>query len=182
MSQKLGEVAATGTLERAKRRTLKKILVITGVMFVFGFAMIPFYRKICEVTGVNTVDQASTSAIVGVDSARSIMLQFDANQRQGWSFHPLTVQQAIHPGALIKVEYVAENLTGQRVKAQAIPSYSPIYTQRYFQKLECFCFRQQVFEPHEKKRLPVILRVDPALPKEVKTLTLSYTLFRVEGV
>jgi cytochrome c oxidase assembly protein subunit 11 len=178
-------------LEVAKRRTLKKVLVVAVVMFGFGFAMIPFYRKICEVTGVNLLDVSVNDQGVRVESKKSgqsldesrwVTLQFDATPREGWKFRPLTVEQRIHPGQLIKVEYEAENLTATKVKAQAIPSYSPLYTQRFFQKLECFCFRQQWFESHEKKRLAVILRIDPALPKEVSTMTLSYTLFRIEGV
>ncbi|MES2207414.1 MAG: cytochrome c oxidase assembly protein [Pseudomonadota bacterium] len=185
MSQKPNVVVTKG-LEKAKTRTLKKLLVICLVMFAFGFAMIPFYKKICEVTGVNLLGQpditsASPSKISAIDNQRLVLLQFDANQREGWQFKPVTSQQMVHPGALIKAEFIAKNLTGSRVKAQAIPSYSPAYSQQFFQKLECFCFRQQMFEPYEEKRLPVILRLDPALPKEAKTLTLSYTLFRVEG-
>ncbi len=166
---------------------LKKLLVICVVMFIFGFALIPFYKKICEVTGVNVLGQPDLAAVsaskesAAVDNQRLILLQFDANQREGWQFKPVVSQQMVHPGALIKAEFIVKNLSGVSVKAQAIPSYSPMYTQQFFQKLECFCFRQQVFAPYEEKRLPVILRLDPALPKEAKTVTLSYTLFRVEG-
>jgi cytochrome c oxidase assembly protein subunit 11 len=187
--QELVAVARKSRVERAKFKTLWKVSFIAVMMFGFGFAMIPFYKKICEVTGVNQIIQADVvkeltrEANVSLHPARTVLLQMDANQRQaGWVFKPLVTEQQIRPGALVKIEYLVENHTGQRVKAQAIPSYSPAYTGQYVQKLECFCFKQQVFEPYSSRRLPVIFRLDPRLPEDVKTLTLSYTLFRIEGI
>jgi cytochrome c oxidase assembly protein subunit 11 len=183
----VNELQSSDRRELAKQRTLKKILVVIVLMFGFGFSMIPFYRKICEVTGVNRVSIPGTAlgeAYFSSEnrSVRVVTLQLDATEREGWRFKPLKREVTVHLGELVKLEYEAENTTPLQVKAQAIPSYSPVYAQQYFRKLECFCFRQQWFKPHEKKRLPVVLRIDPALPKEVSTITLSYTLFRIEGV
>ena len=166
------------------RRLLGKLTVAALVMFGFGFLLVPFYEKICEVTQTNAVvkpDEVSNSQI---RKDRTIRITFDANVREQLPVLLKAPQQAmqIHPGQLYHLEYEMENLSQQRLKLQAIPGYAPLVAASHFKKLECFCFKQQTLEPGEKRKLPVVFVVDSTVPDDVLDLTLSYTLFRVAGV
>jgi cytochrome c oxidase assembly protein subunit 11 len=163
--------------------TMRKLVVIACVMFGFGFALVPFYKKICEVTGVNSVIKADTVENTQVDAARLVTVQFDSNVRGNlpWSFKPLQAEMRIHPGELTTVYYEIGNPTGRAITGQAIPSYGPQLAARYFKKLECFCFTQQTLKPGETRRMPVVFVVDRQLPTDVNTITLSYSFFEVEG-
>jgi cytochrome c oxidase assembly protein subunit 11 len=111
-----------------------------------------------------------------------VTVEFDANAtHMPWQFRPLTNGMDIHPGQLTTVMYEVVNAQGYPVTGQALPSYAPREAQRYFKKLECFCFTQQTLQAHETKRFPVVFLIDPELPKDVKTITLSYTFFQVAG-
>ena len=85
----------------------------------------------------------------------------------------------VHPGQLMQVDYQAVNNSDVPITGQAIPSYAPALAVQYFKKIECFCFTKQVLKPHETKIMPVLFVIDPALPKDVKTITLSYTFFNL---
>jgi cytochrome c oxidase assembly protein subunit 11 len=163
-------------------RLLKKLIVVAVIMFGFGYAMVPFYNKICEVTGINAGGEQALAVNTQVDAGRWITLQFDANTNQAmpWRFRPLQSSLRIHPGQLVQVEYEVENTTGKPITGQAIPSYGPALAGRYVKKIECFCFRPQSLKGGEKKRLPVMLVLDRAIPNDVNTVTLSYTFFKVE--
>ena len=165
------------------RETLKKLVVVAGLMFGFAFALIPFYKKICEVTGINNFVAADIAPVNSqVDLARSVNIEFDANStHMPWQFKPLTNGVAIHPGELTTVMYEVVNSQDRAVTGQALPSYAPAQAQRYFKKLECFCFTQQTLAPHETRRFPVVFVIDKDLPKDVTTITLSYTFFEVAG-
>jgi cytochrome c oxidase assembly protein subunit 11 len=157
---------------RANQLVMKKLLVVALGMFGFGFALVPLYEKICEVTGINNVIRADTLAG---------NTQVDTNSRLPWTFRPLQKRLNVHPGELAQVEYEITNETDRPVKGQAVPSYAPQVAGRYFKKLECFCFTQQVLQPGETRRLPVVFVVGNELPESVHTITLSYTFFMVEG-
>lgn len=163
-------------------RLLKKLLVVAVSMFGFGYAMVPFYYKICEVTGINSGDEQALAANTQVDSGRWVTLQFDANSNPSipWHFRPLQNSLRIHPGQLVQAEYEIENMADSKITGQAIPSYGPALAGRYVKKIECFCFSQQSLNGREKKRLPVMLVLDPDIPKDVNTVTLSYTFFKAE--
>jgi cytochrome c oxidase assembly protein subunit 11 len=163
-------------------RLLKKLLVVAACMFGFGYAMVPFYYKICQVTGINAGDEQALAANTQVDRGRWITLQFDANTNPSmpWHFKPMQTSLKIHPGQLVHAEFEAVNMTGSKITGQAIPSYGPALAGRYVKKIECFCFSQQTLTGGETKRLPVMLVLDPAIPKDVNTVTLSYTFFKVE--
>ncbi len=88
---------------------------------------------------------------------------------------------AVHPGELVQVQYDLVNLEPRPMAGQAIPSYAPIRAAQYLQKLECFCFRQQTLAAGETRQFPVVFFIDPKLPEDVKTITLSYTFFEVAG-
>jgi len=170
--------------ERANRQLMKKLLVVVAVMFGFGFALVPFYEKICEVTGIRNVFQPDAVAAQNtqVDPARKISVEFDANtQRLPWTFKPLQAGVSVHPGEVTQVVYEVRNTLDRTVVGQAVPSYTPQQAALYFRKMECFCFQQQTLGPGEVRKMPVVFVIDPKLPPEVNSVTLSYTFFEVNG-
>jgi cytochrome c oxidase assembly protein subunit 11 len=172
-----------------------KLAVVTAGMFSFGYALIPIYKHICEVTGINILSlsermvpgngtagaQVKLPANTQVDLSRTITVEFDANARGPWDFKPEKRSIQVHPGELNTVMYEFQNVQNRRMAAQAIPSYAPHQAASHFNKLECFCFNQYTLEPGEKKRWPVAFVIDPKLSKDVTTITLSYTFFEVGG-
>ncbi len=177
--------ASAGRRLRLNRSTLVKLVVVAAVMFGFGYAMVPLYRQICEELGINVLTQKDGTvkmpANTQVDKTRSIVVELDANAQGPWRFRPTQNSVTVHPGELTTVTYEVVNTQGRTVAAQAIPSYAPQSAMPYFKKVECFCFQQQTLGPHEAKQMPVVFFVDPKLPKEVKTITLSYTFFEIGG-
>jgi cytochrome c oxidase assembly protein subunit 11 len=168
----------------ANRRLMNKLLVVTVIMFGFGFALVPFYEKICEVTGIRNVFQPDAVAAQNtqVDLTRKISVEFDANtQRLPWTFKPLQSGVSVHPGEVTQVVYEVRNTLERPVTGQAVPSYGPQQAALYFRKMECFCFQQQTLAPGEVRRMPVVFVIDPTLPPEINTVTLSYTFFEVNG-
>jgi cytochrome c oxidase assembly protein subunit 11 len=168
----------------SNRLLLKKLLVCAAVMFGFAFALVPFYEKICEVTGLRNVFQPDALAAQNtqVDATRSVSVEFDANtQRLPWTFKPLQSGVTVHPGEVTQVLYEVRNTLDRPVTGQAVPSYGPQQAALYFKKVECFCFQQQTLGPGEVRRMPVVFLIDPGLPREINTVTLSYTFFEVNG-
>lgn len=174
---------------RANSRMLRKLAVVTVGMFAFGYALVPLYKSICEMTGINVLalgDQLisgkkSAAENTQVDLSRTITVEFDANSRGPWKFKPAQRSVTVHPGELTTVVYEFQNVQDRRMAAQAIPSYAPMQASAHFNKLECFCFNQYTLEPGEKKSWPVVFVIDPKLSKDVTTITLSYTFFEVGG-
>jgi cytochrome c oxidase assembly protein subunit 11 len=161
---------------------LVRLGIVVVVMFGFGFALVPFYDQICKATGLRDIDAPDEVKNTQVDMTRSVRLEFDANaSKLPWRFRPLTPIVNVHPGEVTQVVYEVENTSEHPVTGQAVPSYGPQVAAEYFRKLDCFCFTKQAFAPHEKRELPVVFVVDPKLPKDVATITLSYTFFEVEG-
>ncbi len=180
------------------RRMLGKLLVITVVMFGFGYSLVPMYRAICEALGINVLTlheqrmssgnwfssshRADASKLnTQVDTSRLITVEFDANSRGPWDFKPAQRSIQVHPGELATVMYEFQNIQNRTMAAQAIPSYAPKQSSAHFNKLECFCFNEYVLAPGEKKEWPVAFIIDPKLPRDVTTITLSYTFFEVGG-
>lgn len=164
---------------------LKKLFIFTLIMFAFGYALVPFYEKFCEVTGINNLLNPDVlSKDNWVDEERWLAVEFDANTRGlPWSFKPLQTSARIHPGEPINVMYEITNNSDREIAAQAIPSYSPRYLEKHLKKLECFCFTKQVLKPNETRQMPVQFVIDPSLPVEINTVTISYTFFELpEGV
>ncbi len=167
-------------------------LVVLG-MFGFGFLLVPLYSVICDVFGLNgrfvdidagTYDitaQSERAATLtqNVDTTREITVQFLAsrNQNLNFEFRPMQKKLVLHPGEMGMVKYYAKNLTGKDVVAQAVPSLVPGTAVKYFAKTECFCFTQQTLRAGEGKEMPLRFVVDPALPKNVSTISLAYTFF-----
>ena len=175
-----------GAVDRAFNRSmLVKLFVVAALMFGFGFALIPMYRAICQVTGINNLVQRDVSEREAknsqVDYSRTVSVEFDANARGPWDFKPAQRSVKVHPGELTTVMYEFQNIQNRRMAAQAIPSYAPRQAAAHFNKLECFCFNQYTLEPGEKKEWPVAFVIDPRISKDVTTITLSYTFFEVGG-
>ena len=170
--------------QAANRVMLRKLVVIVVIMFGFGYAMVPFYQKICETTGFWNLFNAEKVAVANtqVDLSRTVTIEFDASIRQlPWNFKPEVASIKAHPGELVNVMYDIANTTGREMVGQAIPSYAPRVAAQYFRKLECFCFTRQTLGPNESRRMPVVFVVDPNLPADVHTITLSYTFFEING-
>ena len=165
------------------RRLFMRLLVVAAAMFGFGYALVPFYEKICEISGIRDVVRPDTlPANAQVDAARLVGLEFDSNLKDlTWEFRPLTPHLSVHPGELVQVLYEVKNRRDVPVTGQAVPSFGPPLAAQYFRKLECFCFRSQTLAAGETRRMPVTFVVDPALPADVNTITLSYTFFEVGG-
>ena len=167
---------------RDNRALLMKLGVIVVAMFGFGYALVPFYEKICEVTGLRNIAQADEVRNTQVDVTRDVRIEFDSNVRKlPWQFRPLTPVIGVHPGEVRQVVFEVVNTTDRPLTGQAIPSYGPQNAAQYFRKLECFCFAKQTLQPGERRQMPVVFVIDAALPKDVATITLSYTFFEVEG-
>jgi cytochrome c oxidase assembly protein subunit 11 len=178
------------------RRLFTRLLVVVAAMFGFGYALVPMYRAICNALGINVLslsEQRSRSeswfgdnaaAAAGnsqVDRSRTITVEFDANARGPWDFKPALRSVQVHPGELATVMYEFRNVQNRRMAAQAIPSYAPMQAAAHFNKIECFCFNEYVLAPGESRQWPVVFVVDPKLPRDVTTITLSYTFFEVGG-
>ena len=184
---------AAWSLPLENRRMLGKLVVIVAAMFGFGYALVPMYRSICDALGINVLSLSEQRVSSGswsgraavsntqVDSSRSITIEFDANARGPWDFKPAVRSMQVHPGELTTVMYEFRNIQNRTMAAQAIPSYAPQQASAHFNKLECFCFNEYTLAPGETKTWPVVFVVDPKLPRDVTTITLSYTFFEVGG-
>lgn len=188
----------TGSLLADNRRMLGRLVVIAALMFGFGYALVPMYRAICDALGINVLslaDQnrrdgdwfggkrtaAAQAANTQVDRTRTVTIEFDANARGPWHFKPALRSLQVHPGEMATVMYEFRNVQDRTMAAQAIPSYAPMQAGAHFNKLECFCFNEYKLAPGEMRQWPVVFVVDPKLPRDVTTITLSYTFFEVGG-
>jgi len=174
-------------------RMFGKLAIVALGMFAFGYGLIPVYKRICELTGINILAlserQVPGNGTAGrdvrvpantqIDTSRTITVEFDANARGPWAFRPAQRSLQVHPGELTTVMYEFQNTQDRRMAAQAIPSYAPGQAAPFFNKVECFCFNQYTLEPGERKEWPVAFVIDPRLSKDVTTITLSYTFFEV---
>ncbi|MCL4746059.1 MAG: cytochrome c oxidase assembly protein [Burkholderiaceae bacterium] len=163
-----------------------KLVLLAALMFGFGFALVPIYKAICEVTGIGLLTRKDERAEqfarnTQVDSTRKVVVEFDANSRGPWQFRPERASIEVHPGELVTVVYELVNNEPRAMAGQAIPSYAPVNSAAYFHKVECFCFKQQDLAANEARKFPVVFVVDPKLPADINTITLSYTFFEVGG-
>jgi cytochrome c oxidase assembly protein subunit 11 len=179
--------SAVSGMRRDHRQMVAKLLVVTAVMFAFGYALVPLYKHICEALGINVLSLGENGgkrerpANTQIDTSRNITIEFDANAHGPWDFKPAVASVQVHPGELATVMYEFRNKQTRAMAAQAIPSYAPHQAAAHFNKLECFCFNEYTLQPGEAKQWPVVFYVDPQLPKDVTTITLSYTFFEVGG-
>lgn len=169
---------------------LGKLGVVALMMFGFGYAMIPLYKHICEALGINVLslsERVGSGTTTGrqtntqIDLGRTVTVEFDANARGPWEFKPAVRSLDVHPGEMTTVMYEFRNVQNRTMVAQAVPSYAPKQATNHFNKVECFCFNEYELKPGESRQWPVVFFIDPKLPKDVRTITLSYTFFEVGG-
>ena len=167
--------------------TVAKLGAVAVAMFAFVFVvMVPLYNVLCDALGINgkTSSEAYTSVVAQVDESRSVKVQFVATNNDGmpWAFSPDVTEMVVHPGAANDTVFFAANPTTNSMIAQAIPSVSPSRAAEYFHKTECFCFEQQPLDGNSAAEMPLQFIVDQDLPADIKTITLSYTLFDVTAL
>lgn len=173
-----------GAAKTRNRMVFKLGLVVVG-MFAFGYALVPLYEVFCDITGIGgktgRVDP-TVAAVASVDESRLITIEFTATSTVGlpWDFAPLTKTMKLHPGEVGDALYYALNRSQRRIVGQAVPSVAPQRAAKYFKKSECFCFRNQPLDGGERKEMPLRFIVDRDLPKDVRTITLSYSFFNAD--
>lgn len=171
----------------ANSRVVKRLGIAAVLMFGFGFAMVPLYDVFCEITGLNgktgrmEIEEALTQV---VDEDRQVTVEFlgVVHSELPWDFKPMVRKIRVHPGEVTEVKYYATNKAENAVTGQAVPSVAPGQAAKYFSKTECFCFTRQLLEPGQGKEMPLRFVVDPGLPENVKTVSLSYTFYQAEAV
>ena len=167
------------------RRLARKLLLVSVAMFAFGYALVPLYEVFCELTGINgktgRMDAKAMSATM-VDRSRWVTVEFTSTVNQGmpWEFRPAVTRMRVHPGETATTAYFARNTTADTIVGQAVPSVAPNVAAAHFKKIECFCFTQQTLKGNEAKSMPIHFVVQPDLPPDVKTITLSYTFFNTD--
>ena len=180
-------------MSKAKQNNTKRLvtrLLFTVIgMFAFGFALVPLYDVICDITGLNgktgdqvVATQAPTSTPV---SDRQITVQFLAQNSAGmsWEFYSNDAQVKVQPGEVKVVSYHAANPNAYAMVGQAIPSVAPNEAAQYLKKLECFCFQEQPLEAGEEVDMGIRFFIDESIPEHITKLTLSYSLFDItDGV
>ena len=161
-----------------------KLFIVVIAMFGFGYALVPLYDLLCDVTGLNGKSQTVTqqqSATFEVDKSRTVTVEFITNLNQGmlWDFKPATSKMKAHPGKAYQTTFYVNNKTNRTMIGQAVPSVAPYAAANHFVKTECFCFTNQTLHAGESLEMPVVFVINPALPERVNTITLSYTFFDI---
>ena len=167
------------------KNKLALLFLLPVLMFGFGYLMVPIYNVFCDLTGLNGKTGAistAQAANLAIDRERRIKVEFIAtlNQQAEWDFGPAVASMMVHPGQQYKTHFYARNQRSRAVVGQAIPSVAPGRAATHFNKTECFCFNQQQFAPLESRDLPLVFVVDPDIPADIETVTLSYTLFDIQ--
>ena len=163
------------------KRLVTRLLILVLAMFAFGFALVPIYDVMCKAFGINGKTAGQYEGEQVSDLSRQVRVQFLSTNAVDmvWEFHSKADELLVNPGAVNEMVFVAHNPTNRPMTAQAIPSISPAEAAMYFHKTECFCFTQQILQPGERIEMPVRFIVDRDMPKQVKHLTLAYTLFDI---
>lgn len=164
-------------------KTVKKLVLVVFAMFGFGFALVPLYDVFCDITGLNGKTSTTAARVNedGVDESRTITVQFISRTAKGipWQFEPMINEVKVHPGEMKLVKFYAKNESLKDIVGQAVPSVSPGQAAIYFQKIECFCFNSQPLKASEDVEMALQFYVDAELPKDISTITLSYTLYDI---
>ncbi|MDH5633404.1 MAG: cytochrome c oxidase assembly protein [Gammaproteobacteria bacterium] len=182
------------SVRQANSRTVKRLFVVAVIMFGFGYALVPLYDLICDVTGLNgktgrtTLEQVAARQQVdaaATDTAtdsREVVVEFMSHTSTGlpWEFRPMSKKMTVKIGQPAVAMFYARNTSGDTITGQAIPSVSPNKAGPHFKKTECFCFSQQTLKPGEEKEMPVQFVINSKLDPEVKVVTLSYSFFNAE--
>ena len=173
-------------MNSATKKSALKLCFIAVAMFGFGYALVPLYDVLCDITGLNGKSDTVTQqqqANFEVDESRIVTVEFITNLNQGmaWDFKPEITKMRVHPGKVYQINFFAHNKTTRSIIGQAIPSVAPFAAANHFVKTECFCFTNQLLEAGQSMQMPVVFVINPELPEHVKTVTLSYTYFDVSN-
>lgn len=171
----------------ANRTLALEMAAIAIGMLMLAYASVPLYRLFCQVTGFGgtsqRVERASTRVV-----DRTITVTFDANvdPRLPWAFAPIEPSVRVKLGENKLVAFRASNQSAAITKATATYNVTPFAAGRYFNKIQCFCFKEQQLAPGQSANMPVSFYIDPALlddpeTRDVTNITLSYTFFSYES-
>ena len=185
-------MAPTRTANRKKNRLTAMVLfTVAGGMVGLAFAAVPLYQLFCQVTGFGGTPKIAARAPAqptGAAAEKTITVRFDANggARMGWRFEPAQRQMTVRVGDEALAYFTARNVSDAAVTGTATFNVTPYKAARYFGKIDCFCFSEQRLAVGEEASMPVSFVVDPAIftdprTRDVRTITLSYTFFRVAG-
>ena len=172
----------------ANSRGIAKMVAVAVAAFAFTFALVPLYRIACEkVFGVRLERGPADAQAVASATAkpgRMVTVQFDGgvNSKLPWGFHPNVQTMQVRVGEQYETSYYARNQSDRPIVGSAVPSVAPARASGYFNKTECFCFTAQTLAAGEGRDMPVRFIVDPALPDDVKTVTLSYTFYKNDAL
>lgn len=170
---------------KGNRQLVAKLMGVALGMFAFGYGLVPMYNVLCKATGLNgKISGASELSGTPIDKTRSVTVEFVTtnNANLAFEFYPLVKKIQVHPGENTRLAFMAKNDTSSDIVIQAIPSVSPGVAAKHLKKTECFCFTHQFFHPKEQRIMPILFHIDVELPKQINTVTLSYTLFDVSKV
>ena len=167
---------------KSRRFGLGKMIAVALAAFAFTFALVPLYRIACEkVFGVR-LEKGPAAQVAQRDdkTSRLITVQFDGgvNSKLPWQFQPQQLTMQVRPGQQYEASYFARNTSDRAIVGNAVPSVAPARASGYFSKTECFCFTAQTLAAGEGRAMPVRFIVDPDLPADVSTITLSYTFYK----
>lgn len=183
-SDVLGSEILIDTEKRAadNKRLAWKLLGIVALAVGFAFALVPLYNVFCDLTGLNGKTEglpAEVQKSMKVDESRWVNVEFTSSVMPGlaWNFYPKQSSMKVRPGEIMMATFEAKNMTNETVIGQAVPSISPSQATFYFKKIECFCFQKQELKAGEAKEMPLRFYVSPDLPKDIRTVTLSYAFF-----
>ena len=186
-------MAGKEQFKQSNKKSLRVMIVVVALMFGFGYALVPLYDLLCDITGLNgktgrisatEVNRDITLAVTQHFSLKDrwVTVQFISNTGPGlpWEFRPLVNKVRVRPGEQTVVEFVVRNTSNETITGQAVPSVVPSRAARHFKKIECFCFSNQQLKPGETKKMPVRFVVEPKLDKRVDTIVLSYMFFNTD--
>jgi cytochrome c oxidase assembly protein subunit 11 len=159
---------------------------VVVLMVGAAYAAVPFYNWFCRVTGFNGTTQVAISAPSGAPLDRKIAVRFDSNVAPGlpWKFEPEETEIEVRIGEVVTAYYTVTNQSARTTTGQAAYNVAPLTVGVYFQKINCFCFTEQTMAAGEKRQMPVVFYVDPAIVNDgdnegLNTITLSYTFYPV---
>ena len=169
-------------VDRRNKEMVGKLLVIIVGMLGFAYAMVPMYRQICQAIGISATRVVAAPTNTQVDMSREVRVELLANTAGlPWKFEALDREVTLHPGELVKVRYRVTNTLGRPVTAHANMSTAPMAAGRWIAKQQCFCFTNQTLRAGETREMPVVFRVTDDVPRDVDTITLSYTFLELPG-
>lgn len=174
--------APAADLELRNRLMMRKLLVVVVGMLAFSAALVPMYRQICEAIGITQQRAVPASTSTQVDLSRQVVVELIASSAGlPWSFEAIDRSVKVHPGELVTVRYRVVNTLDRPVTANAVMNTAPARANRYIEKQACFCFTEQTLGPGESREMPVVFRVSADAPRDMPTISLSYTFFEAKA-